>query len=118
MKIVLYGIGLIASVALSVGLTFKLLHWPGADQLITYGFVAFTLLFVPLATFINSAVTGFDKTKKFLGLTASVVSGLAVVFKILHLQGADVLLLIGTFLFSACYIPFLFYGMYKKSVAD
>ncbi len=101
--------------ALSMGITFKLLHWPGADELITYGFIAFTLLFVPLALTIGSVVTGFDKIKRNLGLASSVVSGLAVVFKILHLQGADVLLLLGAFLFSACYIPFLFYGIYKKS---
>lgn len=116
MKIVVYGVGMFASMAVSIGLTFKLLHWPGADELITYGFIAFTLLFIPLIAIISSVVTGFDKTKKFLGLAASVVTGLSVVFKLLHLQGADMLLLAGTFLFSVGYLPFLFYGMYKKSV--
>lgn len=118
MKIILYFIGLLASIATSVGLVFKLLHWPGADELIIYGFIAFTILFAPMATGTKlSILQGAEKLRAILGVSSAGISGTAVIFKLLHLQGADILLLSGAALFSFGFLPFLFFSLYKKSTA-
>ncbi len=48
MKKLMYLIGFIGSVALSFGLLFKLMHWPGANMLLLSGIVSFLLIFVPI----------------------------------------------------------------------
>jgi hypothetical protein len=55
--------------------------------------------------------------KIILGVTASIILGLAGLFKIMHLQGADTLLLIGAIVFALGFLPFFFFTMYKKAVA-
>lgn len=117
MKIITAIIGLISSIALSIGLTFKILHWPGADELVVYGFLAFTLVFLPLQVFMkwNTLDDKVEKIYVLAGLASGGITGLSILFKILHLQGADVLLLAGTLLFSFGFLPLLFYSMYSKA---
>ena len=120
MKQVLYIIGLLACIAMSLGLTFKLLHWPGADELIIYGFLTFTLFFLPIVVILKYAQSelgaGIDHYKIFLGLASAAISGISAVFKILHLQGADVLLVAGALIFTFGYLPFFFFSLYQKEV--
>ena len=122
MKKLMYLIGFGSSAALTMGLMFKLLHWPGGDELIIYGFISFALLFVPLLMLdrfklhIKSALS--ERMKILLGTISGILGGLSVVFKILHLTGADILLIFAALLFSFGYLPFLFFTMYKKSVAS
>ena len=49
MKKFLYITGLLTAIAMSIGFLFKILHWPGADELLSYGFLTFALVFTPLA---------------------------------------------------------------------
>lgn len=120
MKKLLYSIGLLASVSISLGWLFKLLHWPGADQLFTYGFLGLVLLFLPLLAidqFKTMLVTNTaNQIKIGLGLVSAFLTGIAVVCKLLHLEGADLLLVAGTLLFAFGFLPFLFFRMYKKSL--
>ena len=119
MKKVMYSIGLIASVSISVGWLFKILNWPGADPLFVYGFLGFVLIFVPMLAIdryrINIERAISEKLKVILGFSSAFICGLAVLFKIMHLQGADIMLIAGTLLFSFGFLPFLFFGMYKKA---
>lgn len=86
----------------------------------TFGFLGFVLLFMPMLAIdrykltLNKALS--EKLKIILGFTSAAITGLAVLFKILHLQGADILLVLGIILFSLGFLPFLFFRMYKKSV--
>ncbi len=119
MKKLMYSIGLLSSISISIGWLFKLLNWPGGDVLVTYGFPAFVLVFLPLLAFdrckhaLSRALS--EKLKLLLGFGSAIITGLAVVFKLMHLQGADMLLIGGTLLFS--FLPFLFFRMYKKATA-
>lgn len=117
----MFSIGLLASMSISIGWLFKVLGWLGGGDLFTYGFLAFVLLFLPMLAIdryklvLNKALT--EKLRVILGFTSAIVTGLAVLFKIMHLQGANQLLILGTLLFSFGFLPFLFFRMYKKSMA-
>lgn len=121
MKRIMYAIGLITTIGMTMGLTFKILHMPGADELFTYGFFGFTLIFLPMITIdrykqnLHKALS--ERLRLLLGFLSSVGIGFSVLFKIFHLQYADVLLLVGIAIFSFGFLPFLFFSMYKKAIS-
>lgn len=121
MKKIIYAVGLLSAIAISLGWLFTVLHWPGGNDLFNYGFLGFLLLFVPLLAidrykvYLGQALS--EKLRIILGSLSAVVVGLSLVFKLLHLQGADFLLLGGMLLFTFGFLPFLFFRMYKKSVS-
>ena len=120
MKKLTYLTGLIGAIALALGITFKLLYLPAANQLFMIGYIVFLLVFIPLWAidrFKVSIVKALsEKWKLRLGLTSSIILGFAGVFKIMHLQGAAMLLMLGTIIFALGFLPFFFFNMYQKSV--
>ena len=121
MKKLMYTIGLFSSMTFCMGSLFKILHWPGADELFTYGFLGFVLLFLPMLAVnhfkvnINKAMS--EKLRVWLGIFSAMLIGLGFVFKILHISGADFLLLGGFLPFILGFLPLLFFTMYKRSVS-
>jgi hypothetical protein len=121
MKKVIYLSGFIGSLTLTAGITFTLLHWPGGSELFIAGWLILFLLFIPLLAMdrykvaISKAIS--YKLKIILGTIAAVITGLSGLFKLFHLQGAELLLLCGAFVFAVGFLPFLFFTMYKKSVS-
>ncbi|MEJ1241722.1 hypothetical protein WBG78_26495 [Chryseolinea sp. T2] len=120
MKKLMYLIGLGSSITLAMGLCFKLLNWQGCSELFIYGFLSFTLLFLPMTIvdrFRLRIHTSLSlKLRYLLGATSAIVAGLAFLFKIMHLSGADQLLLIATVIFSFGFLPFLYFTNYRKAV--
>jgi hypothetical protein len=120
MKKFMYILGLLTAIAMSMGFTFRLLHLPGADELFTYGFLTFALVFLPMAAYNSFAMkvkrTLVEKLRIILGFTSAVFAGTAVVFKIMHYPWVDWLLLLGAGLFSFGFLPCLFYTMYERSI--
>jgi hypothetical protein len=121
MKKAIYSIGLASAIAMSIGLMFKFMRWPGADQLITYGFLGFSLLFVPMVFAdhlkVKQQASLPEKLRFIFGVLSATATALSVTLKLFHLPGADYLLLIGAMLFSFGFLPFLFFALYKKSVS-
>lgn len=121
MKKLLYSTGFIGSITLTAGVTFKLLRMPYGYELFTIGFLTLLLVFIPLLALnrykvaISKALT--EKMKIILGAVAAIITGLSGVFKLMHLQGADLLLLVGAFVFAFGFLPFFFFNMYKKSIS-
>ena len=120
MKKIMYAIGLLASMSVSIGYLFIILHWPGGLNMFNYGILAFVLIFLPLLAIdrykVNFSQVLSEKIKIILGFSSAFLTGLSVVFKLLHLQGAAVLLIMGALLFAFGFLPFQFFRMYKKSV--
>ncbi|MEM9675400.1 MAG: hypothetical protein AAF992_22605 [Bacteroidota bacterium] len=120
MKQVMYSIGLIASICISIGWMMTLLHLPGGGNLFTYGFLGFTMIFLPMFALdrykasVGKAMS--VRWKIILGFVSALITGLSVFFKLMHWPGAAMLLAIGVILFSVGFLPFLFFGMYKKEV--
>jgi hypothetical protein len=121
MKKVMYLVGFIGALALTGGVTFKLLHMPGADQLFLIGFFVLLLIFVPLQAIdrykVVIAKAMSEKLKLILGVIAALAAGSAGIFKLMHLPGADQLLMSGAIIFGLGFLPFFFFTMYKKSIS-
>lgn len=121
MKKFMYLIGMLSAMSFVLGWTFGMMHWPGATELSIGGFLGFTIIFIPLNTLnyfktkIQRALS--EKLRLLTGIASAMVMAAAIIFKLLHLRGADVLLLSGAFLFTFGFLPFLFFTMYKKSVS-
>lgn len=121
MKKIMYLIGLITTISMSIGWTFRILNWAGGSELLIYGFLGFVLLFIPMVAInyfkVNLQSALSEKLRIILGLSSGIIVAMAIVFKFMHLPGADQLLLGGTLLFSFGFLPFLFFSMYKKSIS-
>ena len=121
MKKLMYSIGFIGALFLTIGLTLKIMHFPMANILSMSGLLILLLIFMPLLALdrykvaISKSVS--EKMKFIIGFSSVGVTGIAILFKFFHLQGANVLLVLGAFLFAFGYLPILFFTMYKKSVA-
>lgn len=121
MKKLMYLIGFLGAATLSSGMIFKLMHWPGANVMSVAGLVALVFVFVPLLALdfyryeVSKALS--NRFRFFSGVIATVLIAVSIVFKMLHLQGASVLLVIGGFIFIFAFLPFLFFSLYKKSVS-
>ena len=121
MKKVMYSIGLITAVLVSLGWLFTTRRWPGGRELFNYGFLGFLLVFIPMIAidrYRNTLrKTVAEKLRIVFGSVSGVIVGFSLVFKLLHLQGADVLLVAGSLMFTFCFLPALFFNMYKKASA-
>ena len=121
MKKLMYLMGLLSTISMSVGWTFKLLHLPGGNELIIGGGLGFSLLFLPMLAIdyfkvkINLALS--ERLRFVMGCISAVLLSLAWTFKLAHLNGADLLLIAGTMVLSLGFLPFLFFNMYKKSIS-
>ncbi len=121
MKKLMYLVGFIGAATFSVGTLFKIMHWPGANMASLIGLILLLLIFIPLWALdrykyeISRALSA--RLKFFSGIASSVIIGMSIIFKIFHLQGADILLVLGAMIFVFGYLPFLFFSMYKKSVS-
>jgi hypothetical protein len=96
MKQKIYLVGLLAVVLVSLGITFKLNHFPGAGVLLTLGLVCLNLIFLPLALVNNYRSEGNKKNLVLYiitFLTCLVVFG-SMLFKLMHWPYAGILLTI------------------------
>lgn len=128
MKKLTYVVGLLSSMMMCIGATMNILHLPGAGNLAvvgvgTIGFFAFALLYLPLLAITNfkgaiKRQPWFEKTKLIAGCLSGIMLGTAVAFKVLHLPGADQFMLTGAALLTFGFLPFVFFSMYKKSLAN
>ena len=113
-------IGFLSSAILTIGITFKLLHFPGATKLFMIGFLLLLLVFVPTFAFNKyraaTSSTLSDRLQIILGGASAVITGISGLFKFVHLQGADIFLILGVLIFVAGFLPLFFYSLYKKSI--
>lgn len=119
-----YVFGYIGLALLLTGAVFKIMHWPGSGLLflisvtvINFGFLPF--LFYRLYRTFEAKES--DKNRNFkleyvFGFIGVVLFLTAFVFKIQHLAGSALLLILSVVVINLGFLPLLFYRMYKKSV--
>ena len=121
MKKLTYLIGFMGTVALTGGVIFRFLLMPGGNQLFITGYLTLFLVFVPLLAIDRFKVAIVKKLSERLkiifGVISSVTLGMAGLFKIMHLQGAVMLLILGSLIFVFGFLPFFFFTLYKKSIS-
>jgi len=120
MKKLKYGIGLLASISVSVGYFLVLMNWPIGREIFNYGFLTLVLVFVPMLAYEqlqkSSDKVFHERMKLILGFSSAIIAGIGVAFKLMHLMGAGVLFGLGVALFAFGFLPFLFFSLYKKSL--
>ena len=121
MKKIMYSIGLLSAMVFVLGWAFGMMHLPGAIALSIYGFMSFVFIFLPMLAIdrykVNIRWALSDKLKFGLGFVSGLIVATSVFFKLMHLPGAEGLLIIGTGVFVFGFLPFLFFTMYRKSVS-
>lgn len=121
MKKLMYSLGFIGTLSLTAGICLKLVRMPFSTELFTLGFLTLFLVFIPLLA-IDRYKLALSKTlsvklKIVLGAVAATSIGLSGLFKLMYYQGADLLLLLGSFVFALGFLPFYFFNMYKQSLS-
>lgn len=116
----IYLIGLINAMMMSVAYVMSMLHWTGARLLSIIGSLGFAFLFLPMLFASEyKKTTGkpiSNQLRFYFGFASAELLGLSLAMKQGHLQGADMLLLLGGVVFTFMFLPFLFFTLYKKSL--
>ncbi|MEB2774303.1 hypothetical protein SYJ56_03245 [Algoriphagus sp. D3-2-R+10] len=127
MKKIMYLIGLLASMIMTLGWLFKYLNWKGGVDMLTFGMICFLLLFLPMLA-INRYKMTFnrykmtlgkalsEKFKIILGFCGAIVTGLGIILRTSGMQYGSLLVVIGTLIIAFGFLPFLFFRMYRKSI--
>jgi hypothetical protein len=119
MKQFTYISGYLFALSTTVGAFFKLMHLPSANVLLFGGLLGVSFIFLPLLLVIKFRNKVFsllsEKLKWILGTLSLMIIITASLFKLLHLQGASVLLGVGFIVFGIGFLPFLFFRMYQSS---
>jgi hypothetical protein len=120
-KMMLYCLGLLASMAISLGFIFLILNWPGGMELFIGGIFCFILLYLPLLAWRHFESYKHGKLSTRLKWISAYTSGflfaISIFFKINHLQFADIMLLLSGGIFIFGFLPFLFFDLYTRSAA-
>jgi len=108
MKKLLFIFGTFALMMLSLGWLFRVMQYEGANLLVAFGLVAFTLILIVGAIRLRNLLF-------YSGSMAFVLLILAWIFKFLHLVGADLLYMAGMLVMSLVLIPTAGFWIYKHS---
>ena len=116
MKKIMIVSGTFSAAVMSIGIFFKFMHWPGAAFCILLGIVVSSLVFLPLLFTLKAKEKQSTKDKLILGLaTASgILISFAVLFKIMHWPGANMMGLIFVIIMLVLYIPLYFFSGIKN----
>jgi len=119
MKKIVFAIGLLTTASMSMGMMMKILHMPGSESLIGYGFLAFILFFISPMTYWknrNVALTGLQKVKLLSVLLSALLMAVAVILRMIDQSPlAGMYLMAAASAFSFGFLPLLFFEMYKKA---
>lgn len=103
--------GTFSAAAMSIGIFFKFMHWPGASVLIILGIAVSSLVFLPLLFTLKAKEK--QQTKDKITLAIATVAGtlvsLSVLFKVMHWPGANLMGTIFVAIMVLLYIPISFF---------
>jgi hypothetical protein len=102
--------GAVGASVLNLGITFKFMHWPGANVMLILGLSSFALLFIPLLLRkkLKEGTSERNTLMNTLGASGLTLFSLGILFKIMHWPGASVMLLMSVlFLFPGYFLMYL-----------
>ncbi|MES2764084.1 MAG: hypothetical protein V4677_17845 [Bacteroidota bacterium] len=119
MKKIMIISGTFSAVVMSIGIFFKFMHWPGAALCILLGIVISSLVFLPLLFTLKAKEKQTIKDKLILGLAtfSGILISSAVLFKIMHWPGANMMGLTFVIIMLVLYIPLYFFSGIKNPEA-
>ena len=119
MKKIMIISGTFSAIVMSIGILFKFMHWPGASACIVLGIVISSLVFLPLLFTLKAKEKQNIKDKLILGLAtiSGILISLAILFKIMHWPGANMMGTTFVIIMLALYIPLSFFSGIKNPEA-
>jgi hypothetical protein len=114
MKKIMIFSGIFSAAVLTTGIVLKYMVSPGAAVMITMGIVSASLIFIPLlfALKIKEKQSPKDKLLVGLGTLSAITIALAILFRIMHWPGANVLGIISPAVLALLFLPiYLFSGL-------
>jgi hypothetical protein len=120
MKKITFFVGFVCSMQISLGWLFKFLEPNSSlgNLLFGVGFFGFLSLFVPLLAIHYLKTIGRsvpEKIRFVSGSTSIIMIGLAVLARLMHMPGADQVMVGGLTVFTFAFLPTLFFTMYRNS---
>ncbi len=119
MKKLLYLSGFIATFSLGVGMLFRFMHWPRADELLIAGnlFLMFTMLslLTQLLRF-PAAFQGLTYARTLSGVIAGILIAVGSIFKIFHWPTANIQFIVGMVILTVVFIPLFFWQLYQREM--
>lgn len=108
--------GTFSAAVMSLGIFFKFMHWPGASVLIILGIAVSSLVFLPLLFTLKAKEKQHTKDKITLAIAtlAGALISLAILFKVMHWPGANLMGTIFVGLMILVYIPVYFFSGIKN----
>lgn len=108
--------GTFSAAVMSLGIFFKFMHWPGASILIILGIAVSSLVFLPLLFTLKAKEKQHTKDKITLAIAtlAGALISLAILFKVMHWPGANLMGTIFVGLMILVYIPVYFFSGIKN----
>ena len=120
MKRIIYGTGFAAAFLISMGLMFKIFHWPGASVTLFSGFgaliITLTAILVNSIKYMKNYEAGY-KVRVFAGFFAGVLISSGSMFKIMSFPSANIQTMLGMIVLNFVFLPLFFYQLYKQSIA-
>ncbi len=110
-KVMIYS-GTFSAAALTMGIFFKYMHWPGASVLMVLGIGICSLLFLPLLVSlkIKEQQKAKDKLLVVLGSISAITLALAILFKVQHWPGANIMGVTSPAILALVFLPIYFFG--------
>jgi hypothetical protein len=116
MKKIMIVSGTFSAAVMSLGIFFKFMHWPGASILIILGIAVSSLVFLPLLFTLRAKEKQNVKDKITLAIAtlAGCLISLAILFKVMHWPGANIMGTLFVALMVLVYIPVYFFSGIKN----
>jgi len=108
--------GVLTVILILSGAILKTLHLPGAGISIVSGGFLFSLIFLPLLIAIKFKDDNSikDKIVFSFGLLLGMILSAGFIFKLMHWPYANILMILGTVVFTFCYVPVYFITRIKR----
>ena len=119
MKKTTYLLGFLSVFSFTTGFLLKIMHWPGANIILTLSIAVFALAVLPLF-FINQykkeiSKVFSNKLKYIFGCLGFSMLLIGIFFKWNHWPGANILIVVSVMILNFGFFPLLFLKMYKKA---
>lgn len=112
MKKIMIISGTFSASVMSLGILFKLMHWPGASAFILLSIVISSFIFLPLLFILKARETKSTKDKLIIGIgiTFGILFSLSSLFKIMHWPGSNTMWIITIALLLFVFVPLYFFS--------
>jgi hypothetical protein len=120
MRTALFLSGFVAAFCILLGMTMRILHWPGADYVLLTGDLS---LIVSMGLLLRTSIQHAKQRRMsdLMGPLGGAIGGLMIgtgsFFKIMHWPGANILFVVGVGMVAFVFLPLFFLRLYKGDPA-